>query len=93
MAAQLNAYSIYYIGRNPVDIDCLPDEILQEVFERVCESDGDPAIGVLSLVCRRWQRLVQDEVFRKRIHFKWLRTVYDWQKASDDYKKKLLCNV
>ena len=87
MAAQLNAYSIYYIGRNPVDIDCLPDEILQEVFERVCESDGDPAIGVLSLVCRRWQRLVQDEVFRKHIHFKWLRTVYDWQKASDDYKK------
>ena len=80
MARQLNAYSIYYIGRNPVEIDCLP-----EVFEQVCESDGDPPIGVLSLVCHRWQRLVQNEVFRKRVHFKWLRTVYDWQKASNDF--------
>ena len=50
--------------------------------------DGDPSIARLSLVCRRWRQLAQDEGFRKVVHFKWLNTVHDWTTASEDFKKK-----
>ena len=67
-------------------IDYLPNELLQEIFLHVCQSEGDPAILKLSLVCHRWERLVRDDIFRRRVHFSWLSTVYDWEKASDDFK-------
>ena len=41
----------------------------------------------LSLFCHRWQRLVGDEIFRKRVHFSWLSTTYDWQKASHEFQE------
>ena len=33
-----------------LDINCLPDEILEEMFQFVWDSDGDAAFAVLSLV-------------------------------------------
>jgi len=71
---------------NRVHIDYLPNELLQEIFLHVCQSEGDPAILKLSLACHRWERLVRDDIFRRRVHFSWLSTVYDWEKASDDFK-------
>ena len=71
----------------PVHVDYLPDEIIQTIFLHVCRSEGHVAILKLSLVCRRWQRLVGDEIFRKRVHFSWLSTAYDWQKASHEFKE------
>ena len=50
--------------------------------------EGDPSIARLSLVCRRWRQLAQDEGFRKVVHFKWLNTVHDWTTASEDFKTK-----
>lgn len=67
-------------------IDYLPNELLQEIFLHVCQSEGDPAILKLGLVCHRWERLFRDDIFRRRVHFSWLSTVYDWEKASDELK-------
>ena len=50
-------------------------------------TDGDHAILVLSLVCRRWKNIVADEGFRKRVHFRWLSGLYDWRKASREFKE------
>lgn len=66
----------------------LPTEIIQQIFQLVWDIDGDPSIARLSLVCRRWRQLAQDEGFRKVVHFKWLNTVHDWTTASEDFKKK-----
>ena len=71
----------------PVHVDYLPDEILQEIFPHVCRREGDAVILKLSLFCHRWQRLVGDEIFRKRVHFSWLSTTYDWQKASHEFQE------
>ena len=71
-----------------LDINCLPDEILEEIFQFVWDSDGDAAFAVLSLVCRRWQILVTDEIFRRRVHFRWLATVHDWSAASKEFKEQ-----
>lgn len=54
----------------------------------MCHIDGDYAILMLSLVCRRWKILVADSVFRERVHFRWLSGVYDWRKASREFKEK-----
>ena len=75
------------IGRS-LHINNLPNELLQEVFEYVWFSDGDAAIATLSLVCSRWRALVGDDTFRRRVHFRWLSTVNDWEKASDEYKNQ-----
>ena len=69
-------------------MDSLPDEILELIFEHVHETDGDAAIASLSLACRRWQRIVADDVFRRRVHFKWLAPIYDWEKASENFKEQ-----
>ena len=42
-------------------IDYLPNELLQEIFLHVCQSEGDPAILKLGLVCHRWERLFRDD--------------------------------
>ena len=56
------------------------------ILQLVCESAGDKAIGRLSLVCRRWKEIVGDKQFRRRLHFKWLSTVYDWKNASKEFR-------
>ena len=69
-------------------MESLPDEILELIFEHVHETDGDAAIASLSLVCHRWQRIIADDVFRRRVHFKWLVSIYNWEKASEDFKEQ-----
>ena len=69
-------------------INNMPDELLQEVFEYVWFSDGDSAILTLSLVCRRWMALVGDETFRRCVHFRWLSTVHDWEKATPEFREQ-----
>ena len=59
-----------------------------EILQLVCDSEGVAAILTLSLVCRRWQQLVSDEMFRRKVHFRWLSSVYDWKRASKDFKEK-----
>jgi len=69
-------------------VDGLLDAILELVFEHVHETDGDAAIASLSSACCRRQRIVADDVFRRRVHFKWLASIYDWEKASGDFKEQ-----
>ena len=64
-------------------IDCLPDEVLSEILQFVCDSEGDAAILTLSLVCRRWRNLVSDKMFRRKVHFRWLSSAYYWNKATE----------
>ena len=80
-----NSYLI--IGRS-LNINNLPDEVLQEVFEYVWFVDGDAAIANLSLVCSSWRALVGDDIFRRRVHFRWLSTVHDWEKASPAFREQ-----
>ena len=54
----------------------LPDLVLENIFERIVESDGDCAILNLSLVCRRWKDIVASDTFRRNVHFQWLSKVY-----------------
>ena len=70
----------------PLDINCLPNEVLEEIFQFVWFSEGDAAISVLCLVCRRWQIIVTDEIFGRWIHFRWLATVHNWSAASQEFK-------
>ena len=60
------------LGGKPADITILPDLVLENIFERVVESDGDRAILNLSLVCRRWKDIVANDTFRRNVHFQWL---------------------
>ena len=62
--------------------------MLEDIFERVVESDGDRAILNLSLVCRRWNDIVAMDAFRKKVHFQWLSKVYNWKEASSDFRKE-----
>ncbi|KAJ7376774.1 hypothetical protein OS493_032508 [Desmophyllum pertusum] len=72
-------------GRNPIGMNSLSNEILEEIFQHVHEGDGDAAIARLSLVCRRWKEVVGTDHFRRRVHFLWLSTLHDWQKASAEF--------
>ena len=88
MCTGVHISHIYYTCvTTPVHVDYLPDKTLQEIFLHVCRSEGDAAILKLSLVCHRWQRLVGEEILRKRVHFSWLSTAYDWQKTSHEFKE------
>ena len=80
-------HSYLIIGRS-LNINNLPDEVLQEVFEYVWFVDGDAAIANLSLVCSSWRALVGDDIFRRRVHFRWLSTVHDWEKASPAFREQ-----
>ena len=62
--------------------------MLEEILQFVCDSDGDKAILTLSLVGRRWQNLVSNSMFRRKLHFRWLSSVYDWNKASKAFREK-----
>ena len=62
--------------------------MLEKIFERVVENDGDRAILNLSLVCKRWKDIVARDAFRKKVHFQWLSTVHNWKKASSEFKEK-----
>ena len=42
----------------------------------------------MSLVCRRWRNLVSDKLFRRKMHFRWLSSVYDWNKATKEFREK-----
>ena len=66
----------------------LPDLVLENVFECVVESDGDCAILNLSLVCMRSKDIVARDTFRRNVHFQWLSKVYNWKKASGEFKKE-----
>ena len=72
----------------PVDITILPDLVIENIFEHVVENDGDCAILNLSLVCRRWKDIVASDTFRRYAHFQWLSKVYNWDKASSDFKEQ-----
>ena len=74
------------IGRR-LDINSLPDDVLEEVFEYVWNSEGDAAIVTLSLVCSRWRALVGSDLFRRRVHFKWLSSVHDWKNATAEFRE------
>lgn len=63
------------------NIDCLPDEVLSEILQFVCNSEGDAAILTLSLLCRRWR-------CRRKMHFRWLSSVYHWNKATKEFREK-----
>ena len=69
-------------------MDSHPGEILELIFEHVHERDGDAASASLISVCQSWQRIVADDVFCIRVHFKWLASTYDWEKASEDFKEQ-----
>ena len=71
----------------------LPDLVLENIFERIVESDGDCAILNLSLVCRRWKDIVASYTFRRNVHFQWLSKVYNWKKASSEFKKRVFYHV
>ena len=75
------------IGRS-LHINNLPDGVLQEVFEYVWFVDGDAAILNLSLVCKSWKALVGDDIFRRRVHFRWLSTCHGWEKASPAFREQ-----
>ena len=76
------------LGGEPVDITILPDLVIENIFEHVVESDGDCAILNLSLVCRRWKDIVASNTFRRKVHFQWLSKVYNWKKASSNFKEQ-----
>lgn len=76
------------LGGEPVDITILPDLVIENIFEHVVESDGDCAILNLSLVCRRWKDIVASNAFRRKVHFQWLSKVYNWKKASSNFKEQ-----
>ena len=66
---QLMQNSENILGWKPADITILPDLVLEHIFERVVDSDGDSAIFNLSLVCRRWKDIVASDTFRRNVHF------------------------
>ena len=50
----------------------LPNEILERIFEDVILEAGDSAYLTLSLVAKRFQKVVNTDHFRDRCHFAWL---------------------
>jgi len=65
----------------------LPIELLEKIFQHVLK-DGDFMFLHLSLVCKHFHNIVQQDSFRRAVHFAWLRSVFDWTKASQDFLKE-----
>ena len=76
------------LGRKPAEITIRPDLVLEKIFERVVDNDGDRAIFNLSLVCWRWKDIVASDSFRGKVHFQWLSSVYNWETASSDFREE-----
>ena len=69
------------------NLTLLPIELLEKIFQYVLK-DGDLMFLHLSLVCKCFHNIVQQESFRRAVHFAWLRSVFDWTKASQDFLKE-----
>nr|XP_054595936.1 uncharacterized protein LOC129163035 isoform X2 [Nothobranchius furzeri] len=66
----------------------LPERVLMDILEEVVLHEGDAAIFKLALVCSMFRDLVSTEYFRRRAHFKWLRSVCTWSRFSEQYREQ-----
>ncbi|KAF6726835.1 hypothetical protein FQA47_010553, partial [Oryzias melastigma] len=60
----------------------------EEVAFTNSSQKGDPAILKLALVCSTFRDHVSSEHFRRRAHFKWLRSVCTWSRFSTLYREQ-----
>ena len=65
----------------------LPNEIISYILKFVVLNEGDHMIPRLSIVCKRFRDVVAQEEFRRSIHFSWLKSIYNWKNASEDFRR------
>ncbi|KAF6727041.1 hypothetical protein FQA47_001828 [Oryzias melastigma] len=73
---------------SPTPVRKLPTSVLRDILEEVVLLEGDPAILKLALVCSTFRDHVSSEHFRRRAHFKWLRSVCTWSRFSTLYREQ-----
>ena len=70
------------------ELASLPTEILEKIFQYIVLENGDCMFMILSLVCKHFHAIVQKKSFRRSVHFKWLRSVYDWSTAGAEFQQQ-----
>ena len=67
----------------------LPDTVLLLIFAlatRFCDKTRDN----ISLVCKKFNDLINDNTFPQLQYREWAKTVFNWRKCSEDFKKAFL---
>ena len=67
----------------------LPDTVLLLIFAlatRFCDKTRDN----ISLVCKKFNDLINDDTFPQLQYREWAKTVFNWRKCSEDFKKAFL---